>query len=282
MDQGNFNASTLFDQGKDSKSSSDVVKDVYTKGGLRAILGVEQDGDVEGDKTPDEDEEEKDSARIESAMASLEDADDVAALRGAQKEAADELKEFDESIEYAKESDAEDDSGAETKKENTSAKSDETEKQSAEDESKKEEQEMEKEFAAWQEKAGMDASAIEASLSPMERYGLRFRTEIDPFYSIFAVMEEQRKNEAQHEADDAMDIDEIERENEEDELRAMENGDLLATFPEPEDLVRQKSLYLREKARLRASKKLRKLTGQDWESRVDGLTKNPLTRDSQS
>ena len=186
-----------------SSSSSDVVKDVYTKGGLRAILGVEQDGDVEGDKTPDEDEEEKDSARIESAMASLEDADDVAALRGAQKEAADELKEFDESIEYAKESDAEDDSGAETKKENTSAKSDETEKQSAEDESKKEEQEMEKEFAAWQEKAGMDASAIEASLSPMERYGLRFRTEIDPFYSIFAVMEEQRKNEAQQEADDA-------------------------------------------------------------------------------
>ena len=73
-----------------------------------------------------------------------------------------------------------------------------------------------------------------------------------------------------------MDIDEIERENEEDELRAMENGDLLATFPEPEDLVRQKSLYLREKARLRASKKLRKLTGQDWESRVDGLTKNPF------
>jgi hypothetical protein len=279
MDQGKFDTSLLFGHGQDAKAAvhTDEVKDVYTKGGLRAILGV--DAETEEDATLAEDEE-KDSAKMgsaelmENAMTSLEDADDVVALRGAQKEVADELKEFDESIEYAKESDAEGESDSKSGKKSGRV----TEKKAGEqkNELKADEAELEEEFASWQDKVGMDESAIEASLSPVERYGLRFRTEVDPFISIFAVMEERRKLEADEEADVAMDVDEIEKEKEEEELRAMEEGDLLATFPQPEDLIRQRALYMREKSRQRAHKKLRKLTGQDWDSRIDGLTKHPF------
>lgn len=281
MDQGNFNASRLFSHAKDAKATAttDEVKDVYTKGGLRAILGVTAEAE-EDEKTSEEAEEEKDSSKMENAMASLEDVDDVVALRGAQKEAADELKEFDESIEYAKESDdVEDDSDAKKNKKPKKGSKNEAGDSTSQDEKsdgKTEVQDMEKEFAAWQSKVGMDAAAIEASLSPMERYGLRFRTEVDPFYSMFAAMEERRKLDAQEEADDAMNIDEIEREKAVEEERAMDDGDLLATFPEPEDLVRQRALYLREKSRLKANKKLRKLTGQDWEPRIDGVSQNPF------
>jgi hypothetical protein len=283
MDRGNFDAKKLFSQDEEAKAreQTNEVKDVYTKGGLRAILGVEAEQEVEEDKSggDDTEDEARDPGKMETAMASLEDVDDVNALRGAQKEAADELKEFDESVEYAKESDAEDVSDA-NKKEPTgrkgTGKKDQDLKSTDTEDEKVNEKEMEKEFAAWQDKVGVDASAIEASLSPMERYGLRFRTDVDPFYSVYAIEAERRKLEAQEEADGMIDIDEIERDKAEEELRAMEDGDLLATFPEPEDLIRQRNLYTREKSRLRANKKLRKLTGQDWESRIDGQTQNPF------
>ena len=78
---------------------------------MRGILGVDK-GTEEDEEAAFEDE--KDSSgmstkQMEKAMTSLEDADDVVALRGAQKEAAEELKEFDESIEYKNDSDGEDD-----------------------------------------------------------------------------------------------------------------------------------------------------------------------------
>ena len=131
------------------------------------------------------------SEQLEMAMISLEDADDVNALRGAQKEAADELLEFDESIDIKKNSDAEDDDAAPADK--AVARSKAKQQRDEIDDQKKEEEELEKEFAAWQDKVGMDASEIESSLSPTEKYGLRFREEIDPFYSIFAVMEYNRR-----------------------------------------------------------------------------------------
>ena len=210
MDRGKFDASQLFGHGKNAKASAptDEAKEVFSKGGLRAILGVEKGNEEDG-----KDDDEKDSSgisteQVEKAMTSLEDADDVVALRGAQKEAADELKEFDESIEYKKDSDGEDENDTQGKggKKTTQSKS------STSDEGEKtDEADLEKEFASWQNEVGMDASAIRASLSPMERYGLRFRETVDPYYSIYAVMEYRRKLEAAEESDDDMDIDEIEK-----------------------------------------------------------------------
>lgn len=287
MDKGKFDA--LHKSRKENGSEKDAMKDVYTKGGLRAILGVAGDNGNNDIRTQDNFEsEEKETAdlsseQMEKAMASLEDEDDVKALRGAQKEAAEELKEFDENAEIKKNSDEEDEGDTEdgpTKKpakrqklkktnEEKSSKSQEGE------EEKSEEIELEKEFASWQTAVGLDASAIESSLSPMERYGMNFRELIDPFYSIFAINEYRRKMEAT-EVEDDIDIEEIELEKATEERQAMEDGDLLATTPRPEDLIRQRNQYRRERARLRAEKKRRKLTGENWSSKIDGLTKKPF------
>jgi hypothetical protein len=282
MDKGNFDASQL-GRGKDDKAASqedEEVKDIYTKGGLRSILGVE----AEAVEASDEEEKavtDKDmsSEQMESAMTALEDADDVHALRGAQKEVADELREFDESVEFNKEADTEADGNTEVQPQAASAppmEPKEDEETDALESQKKEEEELEKEFAAWQRKVGMDASAIEASLAPTERYGLRFREEIDPYYSIFAVVEQRHRIEAAEEREDEIDIDEIEQKKAMLERQAIEDGELLATRPAPEDLIRQRNLYMREKSRLRADKKRRKLTGENWVSKVDGVSQLPF------
>jgi hypothetical protein len=188
MDQGKFDASHQLNEKLTSQEAEgDEMKDVYTKGGLRSILGVEDDSLEDSQALNMEGGTQDDSGlskeQMETAMASLEDEDDVRALRGAQKEAAEELKEFDENTEIKTESDAEDDEEEGdgdtdgTKKNQKKV----TEEKSAEEtaDSKNEEKELEKEFAAWQTTVGFDAAAIESSLSPMERYGLLFRENID-------------------------------------------------------------------------------------------------------
>lgn len=273
MDRGKFDASQLFSQGEHAKAIADSGDSsaLYTKGGLRDILGFKSKN--EGPEIDDV-EAESGTENMEKTMASLEDVDDVRALQGAQKEAADELKEFDENAEIKKNtgSDDEDEEKVSDRQMNSNAK----EEKSTPEKEQNEEQELEKEIAAWQDQVGMDAAAIEASLKATERYGLRFKEEIDPFYSIFAVMEYRRKMEAEHEADNEIDIDELERQKAAEEKNAMDEGDLLSTRPRPEDLLRQRDLYQRERARLRANKKRRLLTGQNWESRVDGLSKLPF------
>lgn len=286
MDKGNFDASQLFGHGDNAKAASDPeeIKGVFTEGGLRAILGAEpkeaqgqeseEDTAVGGDQEIDKE--------MEKAMASLEDLDDVQALRGAQKEAAEELKEFDDSAEIKKSSDSEGEDGdgdgnsKKSKGKPTKAAKEEKGKPKGDDDGKQEEEDLEKEFAAWQDKVGMDADAIEASLSPAEKYGLRFREEVDPYYSIFAIMEYRRKMEAEQEDNDEVDVTAIEREKALEEKEAIKEGDLLGSRPRPEDLIRQRNLYQREKARLRADKKRRKLSGENWESRNEALTNLPF------
>ena len=288
MDQGKFDASQI-NNGEEAKSGGDQVQDVFTKGGLRAILGVvdsepekESLGSHGSDEGDSKDVSNLSKEQMEMAMASLEDDDDVKALRGAQKEAAEELKEFDENAEIKKDSDAEEDEGGTknesgsrpAKKQKTATDDASTQKEESEA-AKKEEDELEKEFAAWQSKVGLNAAAISASLSPLECYGLNFREVIDPFYSIFAINEYRRKMEAT-EIDDTIDIDEIERDKAKEERLAMEEGDLLATNPKPEDLVRQRNFYRRERMRRRGEKRRRTLTGENWSSKIDGTTKNPF------
>jgi F-box-like len=264
MDQGNFNTSMLNRkriQNVETAIESNNTTDLYTKGGLREILGIGNDTDKEarldeGDIVSSE--------QLETTMTSLEDIDDANALKGSRKEAEDELKEFDESIEYKKESDADDDDEVKVDDATENAKSD----------VQSEEKELEKEIAAWQDKSGVDPSLIEASLSPVERYGLRFCEVVDPYYSIFAVLEYNQQFESQAGNDD-IDINQIDKEKGEEENRAFEEGDLLATHPRPDDLLRQINLYRREKARLSGNKKRRRLTGEDWEQRFDS-TQTPF------
>eukprot|EP00529_Nitzschia_sp_RCC80_P005624 CAMPEP_0113483506 /NCGR_PEP_ID=MMETSP0014_2-20120614/23467_1 /TAXON_ID=2857 /ORGANISM="Nitzschia sp." /LENGTH=1030 /DNA_ID=CAMNT_0000377051 /DNA_START=488 /DNA_END=3576 /DNA_ORIENTATION=+ /assembly_acc=CAM_ASM_000159 len=286
MDQGKFDASSNSRRINESSESDSQRQDVYSKKGLQSILGISNDDDddtaeqqVENNGTEDvpEDINEQD---MEKVMTTLEDEDDVQALRGAQKEAAEELKEFDESAAVELPGDDDDklkDTDETTSVQNTGRKTTKTTNgKGAENEvgqkSDDEAADMEKDFAAWNTSVGVDINAIEMSLSPLEKYGLRFKEDVDPFYSIFALNEERRKLEAMEESED-IDVEELERQKEIEESKAIEAGDLLATGIQPEDLVRQRNLYRREKARLLSEKKRRRLTGENWSQQVDGLTK---------
>lgn len=264
MDQGNFDASMLKQKrirSVETNIESNNASEIYTKGGLREILGI---GPDIGKETHLNEGDILSSEQLETTMTSLEDIDDANALKGSRKEAEEALKEFDESIEYKKDSDVDDDEEIKGEENTENAKNDAT----------SEEKELEKEIAAWQEKSGVDPSLIEASLSRVERYGLRFCEIVDPYYSIFAVLEYNQKLESNAGNDD-IDINQIEHEQTEEENRAFEEGDLLSTNLRPDDLVRQINLYRREKARLNGIKKRRKLTGEDWEQKFD-LTQTPF------
>jgi hypothetical protein len=281
MDKGRFDASQLQGHGESARAVTEPADTgkLYTTEGLRDILGagLVDNQSSECEPAPHKVDTGMSAEEMEKAMISLEDVDDVAALHGAQKEATEDLREFDESIEIKNlaGSDDEDDElttpapGGSTTKIVVQA-------SSVAEEPKTSEDDLEKEFGAWQEKVGVDSAAITASLGPAERYGLRFRQDIDPYYSMFAVTEYNMKVDAANEVVDELDIAAIERAKALEERQAMENGDLLATFPKPDDLIRQRALYQREKRRLRANKKRRKLTGEAWEERKDGVSDLPF------
>jgi len=309
MDEGNFHATPVSkdDEGEGSRGT----KDVFSKGGLRDILGVSED-DVQLSNGSEaeikkgnllveaENEQNMSTEQMERAMASLEDEDDVKAMRGAQKEVAEELEEFDEAVQTTKDAEGEDaenqdaDSRESQDDDDDDSQNEEIKKGSrkkpkkkipmksnssptkqSENQEETAEEEMEKEFSAWQSKIGIDASTIEASLSPTERYGLRFREVINPFYSMFYYSEQQRMGEATS-MEEEWNVEEIEQEKAEEERRAMEDGDLLVTYPKPEMLPRQRQLYIRERARLRAEKLRRKLTGGNWSTKIDGTSNQPF------
>mmetsp|Transcript_30733 Transcript_30733/g.73749 ORF Transcript_30733/g.73749 Transcript_30733/m.73749 type:complete len:691 (+) Transcript_30733:4144-6216(+) len=272
MDQGKFDASPL------SGENDNQVNNVYTKGGLRDILGVTVD-----DSRAREDVELAQGAgnisneQMEMAMASLEDDDDVRALRGARREAAEVLKEFDDTAEVKEEegSGGEADCG---KKDSSIAPPSKRKKlqhfasEKCPDEQISSNQELEKDFATWRSTVGLDAAAIDGALAPMERYALSFREDIDPFFSTFHRSEESHVVDLAQLQDD-IDIEEIERMKSFEEKQAIDDGDLLGTRPRPESLIRQRNLYQRERMRLSSEKKRRQLTGESWSTKIDGITK---------
>jgi len=281
MDQGKFNASMPPRQEEDSNKSEDV-KDIYTKKGLQAILGFTNDDEPDSNLAEEEKPQDISKDEMEEAMAALEDEDDAKALRGARKEAEEDQKEFDENTAIPKErsdDDEEDSDKAKSSKGKRKLKETKgrsgTESKPEGDEQNSDEKDLEKEFAAWQSTEGFDAKAIDHFMSPMERYGLKFREKIDPFYSIFYINEQRRKMEAMEGAEE-IDMEEVERQKAMEEQQAIDNQDLLATGIRPEDLVRQRNLYRREKIRLRSEKLRRKITGELWSQKVDGLTKKPF------
>jgi hypothetical protein len=140
------------------------------------------------------------------------------------------------------------------------------------DDDDEDDKDMEQEFATWQSKVGMDSSTIHDSLNPLERYGLHVKEYIDPYYSPFFWAEQQRLAQATTNIGEEWDLEQIEQKKIEEEQRAFEDGDLLATFPEPESLPRQRQLYKREKARMRAEMIKRTLTGENWITKIEQLS----------
>ena len=279
MNEGKFDASVLSPEQGDDEAKSEV----FTKGGLRDLLAGECDklepsDSEDGDNNGNGEAKEMSSADVENVMASLEDADDVQAMRGAQKEVADELVEFDETVQFKTDdesSQAEDSAIDGTENESqvsapslknnrkggpkkSSVSGSDTEKTK-----QQEEKDLEKEFAAWQNSMGVDVETIRESLGPAERYALNFREAIDPYYSLYFLTETEKLNQSDL-TEQEWDIDAIEDAKIEAERQAMDDGDLLATDPLPMALHKQRHLYRRERIRLKAAKKRRKLCGEDW------------------
>ncbi len=276
MDEGKFHADSVGDV---RKSDDD---DGFTKGGLQNILGVNSEADQMSIEP-----EQMSNDQVESVMNALEDEDDVKAMQSAKKEATDALEEFDESINYKQDGDEAESSGTKiqkvTQKTSTSKKQKNPNsshrnvaktsgKEVEKDDDDEDDKDMEKEFAKWQSKVGIDSSTINESLNPLERYGLNVKESIDPYYSPFFWAEQQRLAQATKSVDNEWDLEQIEQKKVEEEQRAFEDGDLLATFPNPESLPRQRQLYTREKARVRAEMIKRKLTGQNWNTKIEQLS----------
>ena len=197
MDEGKFHATDASKQ-KDALAdkADEEQEEGFTKDKLQHMLGVSSladDGGVSAENDVDLSKE-----QLESAMIQLEDADDVRAMQSAKQEAEEELKEFDDARQ-GQDSEASD--GGKLKKNVGPAKaktvnikkkkrpsntgSDDSGSRTAKDDDTDEDQDMEKEFATWQKKAGMDSSTIQASLNPLERYGLNVKEYIDPFFSKY-------------------------------------------------------------------------------------------------
>lgn len=278
MDEGKFHATASTKTEDDAAETEEEEDATFTKGKLQNILGIH--AEVEEDESKDL----MSKDQLESTMAALEDEDDVKAMHSAKQEAAEALQEFDEAVQDKQDDNAPDDSNgkenidkASSKKKNrpSNASTDSTgsddQKQQKQDDASDDEKELEKEFAQWQRKVGMDATTIHESLNPLERYGLHVKEFIDPYYSKYFWAEQQRLAQATT-TDSEWNIEEIEQKKFEEEQKAFEDGDLLATFPEPEALPRQRQLYIREKARLRSEIMKRKLTGQNWSTKVEERT----------
>jgi len=284
MDEGKFHAAPKVDKNVvvDAKDDTDAADegdfDISSKGGLRNILGIATDEHEEVGGSNEGHEHPLGEGNIESAMAAVEDEDDVLAMRGAQQEAKEELQEFDENVQISKnDEDSQEDSQDEGSPAKKKVKKEDVEILKKEDTSEEEDSAaaLEKEFAAWQSQVGVDKASIDASLNPVERYALQFKEDIEPFYSMWYLSEQQRIQETES-ALEEWDIAEIEGTKAIEECNAIENGDLLASMPKPKDLLRQRHLYFREKSRLTANKKKRRLTGENWSAETDGKSKLPF------
>jgi hypothetical protein len=216
---------------------------------------------------------------VQAAMAAMEDEADVAAMRGAEKETVEEMREFDETATVVAAAGEGGGGDGESKDGNGKA---EKEEEAAEKEKEKDEEKQdmgEEEFAAFRTQLGPDVAAIQARLRPVERYAFNFRTEIEPFVSLYFTSEEQRRRElAEEQAATEVDVEALERAAAEEEARSLEEGEVLATSMDmsaPAVGV-QALLYRKERARVRASFRRRQMTGDGWERRVEATSGYPF------
>ena len=287
MTEGNFSEESLF--------SSKGLKDLFGEDGENQ--GVDKDKDkatvmqIENDNTSSassaKEKKNMSASEIEQAMAAAEDEEDIHALKAARIEASKEEAEFDENVqvEIDKLSDQGDGDesipGAPSLQRSASLSSlasDKSRPVSPTTAAATEEKDMEAEFASWQAKIGPDIGVLESALKPVERYALKLRTDVDPYYSMFFLTEQQRLEslDAGTQSEEAMwDVEEIEREKEEEEYRAMNEGELLATNLTARDVRRMKSWYAKERTRLMNERRKRMLTGASWEVREDAVTFEP-------
>lgn len=264
MTEGNFSEESLF-----------------TSNSLQDMLGIKSDNVKDSfpsstDAMPTD---------IAAAMAAVEDDEDVSALRQAERENEKEQSEFDEnqSSRVATDLDEEDNEilpePSPSVKQINAANVSQSSQDSLVIDKEKEEKDIEQEFASWQAKIGPDINALQNALRPVERYAFNLHTNIEPFYSIFYIQEQQRlqtMDMEEKELNEQWDVDAIEREREEEEYRALSEGELLATNLSKENAIALKSWFMKERGRVKRDRRRRIMTGEGWSLVIDPATKVPF------
>lgn len=223
---------------------------------------------------------------MEAAMQAAEDDDDILAMKSTKAEIEKEGAEFDENAPVTNEDDDGPDdepnvesdsiSVANTNINSTTA----TNNNNATTNAKDDEKELEAEFASWQAKIGPDYKSLESTLKPIEKYAIHVHTDIEPFYSMYFLNEQQRLEAMaaeEKELNEQWDIDAIEKEKEEDEYRALAEGELLATnISSRREVSRLKYWFLRERSMRMRDRRRRIMTGESWAVYVDAITSFPF------
>jgi superfamily II DNA/RNA helicase len=264
MSEGEFNVGSLFT----TNNLIELLGDEETQSRKEGSSSQLQQHQAIGSSSQT-DQENSSSVDIEAAMAAVEDEDDVSALKGAKAEAAQEQLEFDENAVVVPNEEEGNDSarvGIVSQQKVSSSSS------------SPREDDMEAEFARWQESVGgKDFRTLEAALKPVERYALKIRTTVDPYYSLHYLSDQQKMAEIQaEEQGQEWDIETLEQEKEEEEYRALADGELLAVNLTEEELFQIKSEYAQEKSRRQKLRKLRQLTGEGWSHIIDEVTGIPF------
>jgi hypothetical protein len=123
---------------------------------------------------------------------------------------------------------------------------------------------------------------LENSLRPIERYALNLHTVIEPFYSLFYIQEQQRLASVLLEETNQTenwDIDQIEKDREDEEYRALAAGELLATNLTRRSITRLKTWYIKERSKRRQELRQRQLIGAGWSLVIDPITQIPFWYD---
>jgi E1A-binding protein p400 len=118
----------------------------------------------------------------------------------------------------------------------------------------------------------VSAEALEAQLQPIERYAVKFRETKDPMTLVIWGVAAPPEVEEEEIA-----LEEIEKAKEEEEMNQIADGELLASMEAPlEDEPEHGTGFRETRVRMVRERKRRKLTGESWETRVDGRSGHPF------
>ena len=288
MTEGNFDQDSLFN----TSGLKDLLTNGKEKGADTAAITIQnsdnssQNMDVDeasvvssGSKGSKGNKGKKSLKEIEKAMAAAEDEEDISALASARQEASKEQAEFDENAPTAGDdaaSDAGDDNSVNTAGDKSSKTKQANSVVSKTPTAAEEEKNLEAEFASWQAKVGPDFDSLKSALKPIERYALDFRTEIEPFYSMWFMTEQQKMAGMAADREDPnqqmWDVEQIEKEKDEEERRALEEGEMLAAPLTKRDVLRFQKWYTRQRKQQQQDRRRRVLTGAGWAQYLDDRT----------
>lgn len=269
MTEGNFSEEALF-------SSSNVKAMLGLGPDERTSVSIRSSTHLEGDRD-----------NIEAAMAAAEDEEDVTAMRGAKAELKKDEEEFDDTAATvpgpsAEQRDTDDiDMEIDGAEEPPLNDHQVTTTASSSVHMSTEEALIEAEFDNWQKKVGNDFSAIENALKPIERFAYRFNTIVEPYYSLHYILDQQRMKELSSESaispeEEEWNVLEIEKQKEEEEINALEGGELIWAPMSIMDIKKLKRWYIRERANRKREARRRLLTGEAWAEIVDPVTQLPF------